>query len=207
MNDLPAVVAWLVAAVVAALVAVVWLAVRHLPRPAAPRWRRRVLGWTAAAATLGPPIVVLTLLLLGSRDRWSEWAADPRQALLGTLGTMLFMTGWFLFVAVAFFALPYVPLLLLWARLGPTLGRLESTRRGVAVSAALLALPGALASVVAYGVLDEPFGYQGAELARFGAVVLGAITVSLLVPRLLFPSLRPGAFAGARGDVVGPHAP
>lgn len=195
MNDVPAVVAWILAVPVAALVAVAWRLLRRLPSPGTPRWRRRALGWAGAAAVAGPLVVVPVLVLLGTLVDWRARLADPGQAIVGAVGAVLYLGVWYLFVSVAFFALPYVPLLLLWARLGPALGRLEASRRGVAASAALLALPGALAAVAAYGLLDEPFGFAGTELLRFGLVVLGSIAVGLLVPRLACPCLRPGTFA------------
>lgn len=105
MNDVPAMVAWILAVPVAVLVAIGWYGVRRLPAPSAPRWRWRALGWAGAAATLGPLTVV----------------------------------------------------------------------------------PGL--------VLDEPFGYTGVELLAFGTVILVAITVSLLVPRLVCSALGAGAFA------------
>lgn len=199
MNDLPAVVAWIVALGLALLVALLLRALRRLPTPGAPRWCCRAVGWTVAAAVLGPIVVVPTIYLIGMLIDWRGLLAHPGEAIAFAIGGTLYLGFWYLFVSLAFFALPYMPVLVLWARLGPRLGRLERTRGGIVASAGLLAVPGALVAVVAYGVLDEPFGYHGAELVKFGAWILVATAVSLLVPRLVIPALRPGVFAGAPG--------
>ncbi len=205
MNDVPAVVAWLIALAVALLVAPALLLLRRAGTPPAPRWRHLVLGWLTAATFLGPFIAAGGGVLLNTFLQWREVIANPGERLGLALPAALIVGGIYVSISVFFFALPYLPVLLLWARLGPWLGWLERTHVGVALSSLVLALPGALTAVFAYGILDAPFGFKGAELLQFGSFILFAIAVSLFVPRVVFPALRPGRFA-PEADGVSPSA-
>jgi len=196
MNDVPVSVAWIIALALAVVVAVCWRALRRLPQPTTSRWHWRVVGWIASAATLGPLIVVTIWVLGGTLLRWRTLLADPGQTLARATAGIVYIGGIAVLVSVLFFMLPYAPVLFLWARLGPHLGRLEASRAGIALSAGLLAIPGTLASVAAYGLLDAPFGYAGTELLKFGGTIFVMVTISLLVPRLSIPGIRAGVFAG-----------
>jgi hypothetical protein len=196
MNDLPAIVAWIIAVIITGVVGLLWWRLRFHQKPAAANWLRRAIVWLLVAATLGPVIVVTSLSVVGLVIAWREVATDPLRMLGQAVGGIVFMSLWNVLVALLFFLLPYSPIVLLWARMGPQLGRLENSRSGLAVAAMLLALPAALTGIIAYGSMDQPFGFQGIRLLQFGLAIWFATSVSLFAPRILFSNLRPGIFGG-----------
>jgi len=195
MNDLPAIVAWVVAVLIAVIVAVAWRLMRSVPKPGLADWRRRVIAWVFSAAILGPIVTMFALTIIGLLTGWREVVASPLQMLSKAMVAAIVMSLWNVLVALLFFVPPYLPILMLWARNGPRLGWLELSRRGSAVTAILLGLPAAVASVIAYGSMEDPFGFHGAELLKFGMVIWLATSVSLFVPRVLISGLRPGVFS------------
>ncbi len=199
MNDLPPIVAWIIAIVIAAIVCLIWRHLRFDPKPTASNWPKRGITWLFISSTLGPVVVVTILSIAGLFLRWREVESQPLQMLGQAVVGIVVMGLWNVLVALLFFSLPYLPILLLWARMGPRLGRLESSRKGLAVAAMLLALPAALAGISAYGVMDEPFGFQGMELLKLGLIIWVATSVSLFLPRILVAALRPGIFGGPDG--------
>lgn len=191
MNDLPAVVAWLIAGALGLVLApILWL-LRARGVPVVRHWLLLGVGWLVSAAVVGPFIFAVGAVLLPVALN----TLPPSETFSSLLLAVVYTGVMASIMAVLFFALPYLPVLLLWVRLGHRLGWLEFTQRGVVVSSLLLAMPGALTGMVAYGVMDEPFGYKGWALVRFGGVIHAAIALSLLVPRLVFPPLRAGRFA------------
>ena len=201
MNDVPAIVGWIIAVVLAIAAGVAWLVLRNDAAPAPPRWRSRTIAWVLASSTLGPPCVVAIILTLGAISNFAALVRAPAQYLGDIIGGFLFLVVWYVAVALAFFALPYLPILLLWTRICSRLGRFETSRRGVIAAAILLALPATIASVIAYGLQESPFGYRGWELVRFGFVIQLCVSVSLLVPRLALDALRPGVFSEMAGHI------
>jgi len=91
-------------------------------------------------------------------------------------------------------AVGYLPVLLAWGRWAHRLGRWERTRGPLSVALAALAIPAALAAVVANMSIVPPFGARGSQLALIAGAVFVGTWLALLLPRLLIRSLHPGAF-------------
>jgi hypothetical protein len=155
--------------------------------------------WAAAAALLGP-------VCLGITAAASAAVAESRWGLLEAAGGALVLStfGWAFALLIG---LPfYMPILLVWARVGPALGRWEASRRGLALSMALLALPLALATFAlnAWPVGQPelgpaahwpPWRHRLADGVRFGLAAGVGTWFGLLTARLLVPPLRVGAFS------------
>jgi hypothetical protein len=131
-------------------------------------------GWAAALVAAGAASVATSLAAGGT-----FWRALGGFALVHAP----YLGGWFGLVA-----LPVLPVLVAWGALGPALGRVERTWAGVALGTALVA---GFAMHVGVGV----FGGPGvAPPARFAAWLVA--WAGLLLPRVVCPALRPGAFGG-----------
>ncbi|MDQ2889716.1 MAG: hypothetical protein M3R65_04050 [Gemmatimonadota bacterium] len=167
-------------------------------------WWLRAFGWLCASCTFGPFITALMIGVAGA-----PFAPGDALDRLGVAGSgILIVTTLFGYYALVFFALPYLPLFLLWGRLGPRLGWLELTRTGVCVSAALLALPGAVIPSVMYANMSAPFGFATPrELLEFGGTIYAATLLCIAAPRLLLPALAPGTFGASPATQVGPTRP
>ena len=189
--------AWLYALPVVLVFGVVarW-AVRNSPPP--PRgWLKSAMRWFVLTCALGPLATAALLDSLAAIDGFGlllqrgfvEWFQR-------LVGSFVFMTLMGYTIGLIFFAPPYLLVILMWSRLGPRLGQLESTRRGTVLSGLILAAPAGLVAAVSYGTMATPQGYQGGELIAFSATILAVVFTALMLPRLLARSLRPGAFSG-----------
>lgn len=168
------------------------LLIVHLTVAERPRWwALRGFAWLAAACTLG---VAGSALLMAVIAGITELPDGVMESIAGILPRTLVLIFWFAEVAVLFLAIPYLPLMLLWARLGPKLGWLENTTRGVCASAAILSLPAFMIIHVASG---NPSPTRPTVIRGILSITLevGMIAICLALPRLVIPFLRPGALA------------
>lgn len=133
-------------------------------------------GWAGALVAAGAASVAASLAAGGTFWRALGGFAV---ALAPSLGV------WFGLVA-----LPLLPVLVGWGALGPALGRVERTWTGVALGIALVA---GFAMYVGVGVFGGP---TVAPRARFAVWLIA--WAGLLLPRVVCPALRPGAFGGIR---------
>ena len=154
----------------------------------APHWWARAFAWAVLGCAAGPLALglVSAVTVVGSRgivDGFGE--AFVALILVPLVGTMI----------GAVFAVPvYLPLLLLWAAAAPRLGRVERTYGGVIAGTGLLASAGAALLATVYGSQRSPFGYRGWDLAAYTGAMLLLLWAGLVLPRLVIPALRPGAF-------------
>jgi hypothetical protein len=199
MGDWRAFVALMVVTVVAGLV---WRMLSRLPRPRTPGWGWQVLAWLVMAVLVGPVFGATVRVFGGMLLRADRFLADPVTFLRMALGASLFFAEVSVIVAVMFAPL-YAVVLLLWARLGPRLGRLETTHGGLLVSAGVLALPATLGMTAVAALRDRPFANQPVELTGTALTAFIVAMVSLWMPRRVFPGLRPGTFAGPPCVVLG----
>jgi len=195
MNDLPVVVAWVVAVVNAGVVAVLWHRSRHLPGPSVSAWRRKAVMWLIVGAIIGPVIFVTAGVLTHMIFAWREVSANTNDLPGHIVGAIMFISIFDVAIALLFFAPAYLSVFLFWARIGPRLGWLERSFRGLAVGSMLLSFPAALGAVISYGIMDQPFGYKGVELLQFGGLIWLGTAISIFMPRRLIPSLRAGVFS------------
>ena len=154
----------------------------------APRWWARAFAWAVLGCAAGPLALglVSAVTVLG-RMGLVDGLDDAYAALIVVplAGTMI----------GAVLALPvYLPLLLVWAAAAPRLGRVERTYSGVIAGTGLLASAGAALLASFYGSLRPPFGYKGWDLAAYAGTMLLLLWAGLILPRLVIPALRPGAF-------------
>lgn len=175
------------------VVALFWKRSAVLPAPRS-RWWVRAIGWLAAAGLLGPLLFATVHMVTVTLLNWRNVVGDPARALGQGVGGVVYLGALLGYLAIAVLMIPYAPILMLWARTGPALGWLEHTKRGVAVSAAILAAPAAVAAAVMHDVSAGPSAGGWTDLAWLGAIVFVAVGTSLLLPRILIRPLRPGAF-------------
>jgi len=120
----------------------------------------------------------------------------PEDTVVLFLASALFGSMWGAVVTAAF-ALPYGVVLVAWPWLVRVLPPAESTRRGLAIATAVLALPAALFVGVETGSFAgsiRPREFTGAFIAAFFGGWAG-----LLFPRLLLTRLSPGSLIAHRG--------
>lgn len=142
-------------------------------------WWADALLWALTAAVTGAMAFVAIVGALGIIAN-----AARAGVLAGVIVGMLYIMPFALFGALVL-ALPfYLLVLLAWGCIGPRRIDRSAVRLGVAL--ALLALPAGM------------IGYLWAaefSLAR-AAMLWGATWAGLLLPRMMLPRLRPGAFGG-----------
>lgn len=92
----------------------------------------------------------------------------------------------------------YAPLLLLWALIARRWARLDSAG-GVFAGTVSLAALGALLLFVAAARDSRPLAPHGFAALSDALQWGGLVWLALVLPRLLIPRLRPGAFAATRG--------
>ena len=158
------------------------------------RWVLRGFAWLATACTLGVAGGAVFISVVAAITGISDGVV---YTLVRIFPRMLALTFWFAEAATLFFAIPYLPLLLLWARIGGKFGWMENTTRGVCASAALLAVPAVLVTQIAQNsrVFDPT-----STIRDFTSLALDfiLITICLALPRIVIPMLRHGAFSEAK---------
>lgn len=117
MNDLPIVVAWVIAGVNAVAVALMWHRLRHLPAPGIPTWRRRAILWLVAGAIIGPVIFVILATLAHVVFAWREVSANTSDLFGDAVGAIMMLSIFDIAIALLFVAPGYLPVLLFWARI------------------------------------------------------------------------------------------
>ncbi len=157
----------------------------------------RAVAWALAGCVAGPLALALfgaARALLGSGPH----AASIEEAVAGVL--VVTMAGT---IVGALLAAPcYLPLLWAWAVCGRRFGWLERTYGGVAAGTGLLAASGAGMLAMIYGTMEPPFGFAGADLVPYAGQMLLLLWAGLLLPRLVIPALRPGAFARSESPAI-----
>jgi len=147
--------------------------------PARPRWSAALL-WLAATWTAGMGLLLAAILL--------HAVAGPGRRGGGPAGVVAAAVyfGAYAGVHLACALAPVAPAMLAWAYGGPALGAVERRGLGVAAGAGVLAWPAA-------AVLGSWYADAAPAWARW--LLLWAL---VLAPRVVVPSLRPGAFARPR---------
>jgi hypothetical protein len=160
-----------------------------------PWWWLRGLLWTVAAVLSGP-VAVSGLLCVGFLVLAWPGLRTASEKIPAAFVVMVVFSG----AAAIVLGAAYLPVLLAWSRWGRRLGRWERAWGPLCVALAVLAAPAAATVMVVYGRMELPFGARGAELARMGGAVFVGTWLGLLLPRLVLPALRPGAFAHDPAD-------
>ena len=154
------------------------------------------VGWVLAAAVLGPLAFGLgyTGWLIASGERF--WRADVLTVPLTVLATASFGIP-SIIVGVPLFG----PLLLLWAVIARRWALLETVGGVIAGTMSM----GALAALLLFLLAQRDMR----PLAPHGLAVLpevlqagGLVWLTLVLPRVVIPPLRPGAFAATRAHAV-----
>lgn len=159
-----------------------------------PRHVGRNLLWLGTGLVIGP-------LLWGLLPALARAVSDPAPA-----GDRLVIAavGWLwgaTFAALAALAAApvYAVLLFGWAWLSRRSDVLERSRARVAAFSAVLAAPLALA--VTWISAELGGSLRPLVALRILPLAFGAVWGALYLPRILFPSLRPGAFLPAKGTL------
>jgi|GEM_PF-6202912 len=109
---------------------------------------------------------------------------------------VVFLMGWVVAgVYALYLGLAYLPVLLAWGRWGQRFGPWERRRGRLCVALAGLAVSAAVTAHVISARMELPFGSRGPELARLVGAVFVGTWLGMVLPRLVLPALRPGAFA------------
>lgn len=168
---------------------------RRVTRPRAPDWFQRSVIWLILATMFGATVAALAATgtrIVGLR---SELLTDPVSLLAESVAAGAMTLVMYLFFAIVLFVPGYAMIVVLAARFGPLLGRLETTWRGLVLLTAGLAAPAGAATAIFASPLWSPSGLSGVTLVAMAVKVFITAWIGLLVARRVTPLLSPGAFA------------
>ena len=173
----------------------VLVAARRVTRPHAPDWLQRSMTWLMLAATVGSAVAAVAAIVMNIIGLRAELLTDPVNLLGGSAAAGAMMLVMYLFFAIVLFVPSYATIIVLAARFGPLLGRLETTWRGLVLLTGFLAIPAGAATAIFASTSWSPSGRSGVRLAALVVYVFAATWIGLLLARRVTPRLSPGTFA------------